>query len=267
MAMQQSHTKPTGAKPIIPWPGGKRRQAARLLALMPPHTCYVEAFAGGAALLFAREPAQVEVLNDVNGELVNLYRVVQHHLDELVRQFRWSLASRQMYAWAQLQRPETLTDVQRAARFLYLQRGAFGGKVTSQTYGTATTDVPRLNLLRIEEELSAAHLRLSEVNIECLPWRSCIERYDRPHTLHYCDPPYWDTEGYGQAFGIEQYDGLAEVMRSASGKVMVSINDHPKMRQVFAGFRTEEVSVTYSMSNARAGMRGKKRGELIVMSW
>ncbi len=264
--MRKSVAATAIVKPIIPWPGGKRRLAARLLALMPAHTCYVEPFAGGAALLFSREPAPVEVLNDINGDLVNLYRVVRHHLDELVRQFRWALASRKMFEWAQMQRPETLTDIQSAARFLFLQRQSFAGKVSSRTFGTATTDVPRINLLRIEEELSAAHLRLSEVFIEHLPWRECIRRYDRPHTMFYCDPPYWATEGYGVAFGIEQYTELAEAMRTVSGKVLLSINDHPRMREVFAGFRFEEQPITYTMGNGTAG-KGAKRQELIIRSW
>ena len=254
------------AKPVIPWPGGKRRLAARLICLMPEHSCYVEPFAGGAALLFAREPAKVEVINDINGDLVCMYRVVQHHLEELVRQFKWALASRKMFEWAQMQRPETLTDVQRAARFLFLQRSSFAGKVSSRSYGTATTATPRINLLRIEEELSAAHLRLAEVFIEHLPWLDCIKRYDRSHTLHYCDPPYWDTEGYGVSFGLEQYEALSEVMRVAKGKVMLSINDHPEMRRVFKGFRSEQIPITYTMGNGTAG-KGAKRMELVVMSW
>ncbi len=77
------------AKPIIPWIGGKRRLAKHLLPLFPAHGCYVEPFAGGAALFFMKEPSKVEVPNDINGELINLYRVVQHHLEEFVRQFKW----------------------------------------------------------------------------------------------------------------------------------------------------------------------------------
>lgn len=142
--------------PIIPWMGGKRRLADRLIPLFPPHECYVEVFAGGAALFFMRpQPAPVEVLNDLNGDLVTLYRVVQNHLEEFVRQFKWALSSRQIFEWQKMTRPETLTDIQRAARFFYLQQHAFGGKVTGQTFGTATTG-PAINLLRIEENLSAA---------------------------------------------------------------------------------------------------------------
>lgn len=105
------------AQPIIPWIGGKRRLADRIFPLFPRHSCYVEPFAGGAALYFLRAvPAEVEVLNDINGDLVNLYRVVQHHLEEFVRQFKWALSSRQVFKWLQETRPETLTDIQRASR-------------------------------------------------------------------------------------------------------------------------------------------------------
>src|SRR6266849_6347984 len=107
--------------PIVPWLGGKRRLADIIIPRFPPHTCYVEVFAGGAALYFLRPPAEVEVINDLNGDLVNLYRVVQNHLEEFVRQFKWALSSREMFKWSQLQSPATLTDIQRAARFYYLQ--------------------------------------------------------------------------------------------------------------------------------------------------
>lgn len=183
--------------PIIPWMGGKRRLADRLIPLFPPHECYVEVFAGGAALYFMRpQAAPVEVLNDINGDLVTLYRVVQNHLEEFVRQFKWALSSRQVFEWQKMTRPETLTDIQRAARFFYLQHHAFAGKVSGQTFGTATTG-PAINLLRIEENLSAAWQRLSGTYVENLPWLECAERYDRPHTFHYMDPPYWQTAGYG----------------------------------------------------------------------
>ncbi|PXB71060.1 restriction endonuclease subunit M, partial [Pseudomonas aeruginosa] len=77
-----------------------------------------------------------------------------NHLEEFVRQFKWALSSRQVFKWLQMTRPETLTDIQRAARFYYLQQSAFGGRVDGQTFGTATTTPPGLNLLRLEETLS-----------------------------------------------------------------------------------------------------------------
>lgn len=105
------------ATPIIPWIGGKRRLAKPILDRFPAHACYVEAFCGAAAIFFSKEQSDVEVLNDINGELVNLYRVIQHHLEEFVRQFKWALSSRQVFEWEQRKDPGTLTDIQRAARF------------------------------------------------------------------------------------------------------------------------------------------------------
>lgn len=252
------------ANPIVPWIGGKRRLAEMLLNRFPAHSCYVELFAGGAAVYFARSPAEVEVLNDVNGDLVNLYRVVTHHLEEFVRQFKWALTSRQVFKWLQETRPETLTDVQRAARFFYLQQQSFGGKVAGQTFGTATT-APAINLLRIEESLSAAHLRLaSGTYIEQLDWAACIERYDRPHTLFYADPPYWETEGYGVPFPWEHYERMAARMRTIQGKAIVSINDHPAIRECFKGFQMETLTLDYTVGG---GGKSVERGELVIYSW
>lgn len=250
------------ATPIIPWIGGKRRLAGQLLPLFPEHTCYVEPFAGAAALFFLKEPSKVEVLNDINGELVNLYRCVQHHLEEFVRQFKWALASREMFKWAQQTPPVVLTDIQRAARFFYLQRLAFGSKLEGQTFGTATTAPARLNLLRIEEDLSEAHLRLNGVQIEHQAWWEVVERYDRPHTLHYMDPPYWGTEGYGVPFGLEQYDRMADLMRTMKGKAIVSVNDIPEMRKAFAGLAMNRVSIAYSVGGGKAPR--KASGELVI---
>jgi DNA adenine methylase len=252
--------------PIIPWMGGKRRLADRLIPLFPPHECYVEVFAGGAALFFMRpQPTPVEVLNDINGELVNLYRVVQNHLEELVRQFKWAPSSRQIFEWQKSIRPETLTDIQRAARFFYLQHHAFGGRVTGQTFGTATTG-PAINVLRIEEKLSGAWQRLSGTYVENLPWLECAERYDRAHTFHYMDPPYWQTQGYGVDFDFENYARMAEFMRRCKGRVMVSINDHPDIRRVFGGFHFESIEIRYSSANNRQGCPEASR-ELVILNW
>ncbi|MCR1767874.1 DNA adenine methylase [Burkholderia glumae] len=254
------------ASPIIPWLGGKRRLADRLIPLFPPHECYVEAFCGGAALYFLRPvPAAVEVLNDVKGDLVNLYRVVQHHLEEFVRQFKWALTSRQVFEWAKITRPETLTDIQRAARFFYLQHHAFGAKVSGQTFGTATTS-PSVNLLRIEENLSAAHLRLAGgTTIENLPWLDCAARYDRPHTFIYMDPPYWQTEGYGVPFEFGEYVAMAAFMRRCKSKVMVSINDHPDIRRAFDGLSMLELEIKYTAAGGNHS--GKVSGELVITNW
>ena len=251
--------------PIVCWPGGKRRLAAQIYPQFPAHSCYVEPFAGAAALLMLRDkPAKVEVINDINRDLVCLYRVVQHHLEEFCRQFKWALVSREMFKWLKLDNVDSLTDIQRAARFFYLQQQSFGGKVEGRSFGTSTTSVPGLNLLRIEQSLSDAHLRLAKVTVECLPWQDCIRRYDRPHTLFYCDPPYLGTQGYGVEFGLDQYEQLAQIMEGSNGRFLLSINDHPKIRQIFRAFKFEALSTTYSCSLS-AVARAKERKELLFI--
>lgn len=254
------------ANPIIPWLGGKRRLADKLIPLFPPHQCYVELFCGGAALYFLRPmPAHVEVLNDINGELVNLYRVVQNHMEEFVRQFKYALSSRQVFKWLQMTRTEPLTDIQRAARFFYLQHHAFGGRVEGQSFGTATT-APSVNLLRIEENLSNAYLRLANgTTVENLPWDECLLKYDRPHTFFYADPPYWQTEGYGVEFGFDHYERMAELMRSAKGRMMVSINDHPDIRRIFDGLTMMELDIKYSVGNNNGSPDTSH--ELVICNW
>ncbi|MCP1375405.1 DNA adenine methylase [Dyella lutea] len=238
------------ALPIIPWLGGKRRLADRIFKFFDnTHTCYVEPFCGGAALFFLKPPTDVEVINDINGELINLYRVV---------------SSRKVFEWLKVTRPETLTDIQRAARFYYLQQSAFGGKIEGQTYGTATTAPPGLNLLRLEETLSAAHLRLANAYIEHLPWRDCVGKYDRQHTLFFMDPPYWETEGYGVDFGWPEYQALASTLGTIKGRAILTLNDHPAIRELFSAFHIERAEHTYTVGG---GDRAKEVGEVLIFSW
>lgn len=171
---------------------------------------------------------------------------MQNHLEEFVRHFKYALSSREVFKWHQVTPPDTLTDIQRAVRFFYLQQHAFGGKVDGQTWGTATTQPP-INLLRIEENLSTAHLRLSGAFIENMDWHKLMERYDRPHTLFYLDPPYLETEGYGVDFGLEQYEKMAILLSKLKGKAIISLNDHPDIRRIFAAFQMDTVPISYTV--------------------
>ena len=132
-----------------------------------------------------------------------------------------------------------------------------------QSYGTATTQPPGLNLLRIEESLSAAHLRLSNTYIEHLSWQECIKRYDRPHTLFYMDPPYWQTEGYGVPFEFDQYEQMAKIIGSIKGKAIISLNDHPDIRECFKDFHIETTNIKYTVG----GGKGVEASEVIIFSW
>lgn len=122
-----------------------------------------------------------------------------------------------------------------------------------------------MNLLRLEEDLSAAHLRLARVYIEHLDWRACITKYDRPQTLFYCDPPYWGTEGYGVKFGLEQYSEMADLARSIKGKMVVSVNDIPEMRRVFKGLKMNRLEIRYTVGGSTHPTQ--TTGELLIRNF
>ena len=252
--------------PLSGWMGGKAVLSKRITAMLPAHGCYCEPFAGAAWVLFRKEESKAEVLNDINREIVTFYRVVQHHLEEFIRYFKWVLVSRDEFERLKRVTPDTLTDIQRAARFYYLQQSCFGGRMDDHpAFGYAATRGPKLNLLRIEEHLSAAHLRLARVYVECLPYHEVIRRYDKPTTVFYLDPPYWDCENYyGKGvFCKEDFAMLAEMLGKIEGKFILSLNDRPEVREIFSAFKAEEVSVNYSCSNGK----NLKAGELIFRNF
>ena len=242
-------------KGFMPWQGGKRLLAKRIVAEIEriPHVCYVEPFMGAAHVFFRKEPSKSEVINDINRDLVTLFRVLQHHLEEFLRFFKWTLVARDEFERLRRVAPDTLTDIQRACRFYYLQKLTYGGKVVGQTFSTERHGHPRLNLLRIEEELSEIHLRLARVQIENLPWRDCLRRYDRPETLFYIDPPYYGCEDdYGKGlFGRQDFEHLAAELSGLKGRFLMSINDHPEVRKIFRGFHAEPVRTRYTIGHSQ----------------
>lgn len=250
---------------LIPYIGGKTRLAKEIISRFPQHECYVEVFAGAANIFFRKEMARAEVINDINKDLITLYRVVKYHLEEFYRQLKWLLVSRDEFTRFIETPPDTLTDIQRAARYYYLAKTSFGGHVTKQTFGYAPSSPPRFNLMRIEEDLSEAHLRLARVYIENLPYADLIKRYDREYTLFYLDPPYWNSEDdYGAGlFDKNDFNTLSNLLSTVSGKFVLSLNDTPEIRNIFNQFVIEPVSTVYSLG------KGSKTpaNELIIRNY
>lgn len=261
----QNRSLTTQRKSPLAWVGGKSKLTSTIIPLIPKHTCYVEVFAGAAWVLFRKDASKVEAINDINGDLICLYRVIQNHLEEFVRYFKWSLVSREEFARLQRIDESTLTDIQRAARFYYLVKNAFGAKIVSQSYGVSNSTKPRLNLLRLEEDLSEAHLRLSQVNIENLPYHELIKRYDGKDVFFYIDPPYWNCENdYGKnLFTKADFERLRDLLKDCQGKWLISINNVPEIRELFAGYEFKEVKTRYSISMNE----GKQVTELLIANY
>lgn len=244
------------AAPVAPWLGGKKRLHPAIIDRIEriPHRTYIEPFVGmGGVFLRRRFRPRLEVANDRNGEIVNLFRILQRHHPQLIDVMRFQIASRRDFERLRETDPASLTDLERAARFLYLQRLAFGGQVRG-VFGVAPDQAPRFSLSRLEPVLEAAHDRLEAVVFECLDWADLIPRYDSPQALFYLDPPYFGGEGdYGPGlFDRAQFARMADMLGRIEGAFILSVNDRPETRDLFGAFHLEEVRLKYSIASGPA---------------
>jgi DNA adenine methylase len=251
--------------PAAPYIGGKRNLARRLTAIIDAIECetYAEPFVGmgGVFLRRTRRP-RCELVNDISQDVSTFFRILQRHYVAFMDMLRFQLTTRAGFERLIKTDPSTLTDLERAARFLYLQRAAFGGKVSGRTFGVSIDRPARFDVTRLTPILEALHERLASVVIERLPFDVFIARYDRPTTLFYLDPPYWGCEDdYGvNVFTPADFERLAAQLAGIAGKFVMSINDNPDTRRIFAGFQIEAVTTTYTVSADGA----RPASELIV---
>jgi DNA adenine methylase len=247
----------------ISYIGGKRALAKRIIALFPKHTTYVEAFAGGAQVFFHKERSTVEVLNDVDGEIVNFFRVCQLHHEELLRYFRFAVISRKSFDLWKATDPATLTDIQRAARYLYILKSSFASLVCHPNYHYHVVQPPGFNLERLPQLIDNAHKRLERVQLECLPYEKVLRRYDRPATLFYLDPPYFGRKLYRYNFEPADFEQLAERLRTLRGKFVLSLNDVPEVRALFRRFHIEDVQLSYTAQK----VPGRRYAEVLITNF
>jgi len=246
--------------------GGKRQLSGMLCERIAaiPHSIYCEPFVGMGGVFFKRASApKVEAINDLSRDVAGLFRILQRHYQPFLDMLKWQVTSRAEFERLAAQDPDTLTDLERAARFLYLQKLSFGGKVAGRTFGIDTGSPARFDITRLATLLEAAHERLAGVWIECLPYDRFIERWDRPSTLFYVDPPYWGTEHYygKDAFSRDEFGRLEERLRRLQGRFIMTVNDVPEIREMFHWAEIEAAELTYS---AGGNGRAKRVQEVIV---
>ena len=255
------------SKPRSPlaWVGGKSKLTSQIIPLIPEHRCYVEVFAGAAWMLFRKPPSKVEVINDINDELVTFYRVIKHHRTAFIDAFNDQLTSRIEYNRFLATPPEVLTDIQRAVRFYYALRNNFGAKITDHSFVVAHQRPARISVDALAADIKDASARLNRVYVEHLPYEKLIPRLDRAHTFFYIDPPYWDCEDvYGKGlFGKDDFVTLRDLLANVKGKFIMSINDVPKIRELFAQFHIKEVATEYSIHSGPT----QKVTELLIANY
>lgn len=260
MTMEPVEALPTPA----PYLGGKRHLAERICQRIQaiPHDFYGEPFVGMGGVFFRRRRRPtIEAINDASRDVATFFRVLQRHPRALLEELRWRVPSRAEFDRLRIQDPDQLTDLERAARFYYLQRLAYSGKVAGRSFiGAGPPSKVDLGLRR--RSLERIHDRLGGVVIECLSYAEFLQRYDRPAGLLYLDPPYWAGEGdYGKGlFERQDFYRLAELLSGLKCRFLLSINDTAETRTIFDGFHIESVETIYTVGDADGG----PRRELIV---
>lgn len=256
-------------RPLAPWIGGKRNLSRHLASLIDAtdHEIYLEPFVGMGGVFLRRERRpRAEAINDISQDVTTLFRILQRHYVAFLEMMRFQLTTRSEFERLSKVDPATLTDLERAARFLYLQRTAFGGKVEGRTFGVSPGTPARFDITKLGPMLEDVHSRLAGVVIERLPWRQFIERYDRSDALIYLDPPYHGSENdYGKGlFDRDQFAELAEVLASIDGRFVLSINDTPEIRETFDQFHSDQVSTVYTIAG---GSNAKQVSELVITNF
>ena len=262
-------TQPTS--PVAPWLGGKRNLARRICAILDATPCvtYAEPFVGMGGIFLRRSVRpRAEVINDRGRDVANLFRILQRHYPQFLETLRFQLTTRAEFERLVAVDPDTLTDLERAARFLYLQRTAFGGKVSGRNFGVDRARPGRFNMTTLEPMLEDLHSRLAGVVIECLDWSAFIPRYDSADTMFYLDPPYWGCEDdYGrQMFARGDFQRLADVLAGIRGRFLLSLNDVADVRAIFSAFSHEAVRTSYTISGTRNDKAGS-RAELLISNF
>lgn len=268
----ETQTSPS-VKPTTPaagYQGGKRNLARRICQLIEatPHDGYAEPFVGMGGIFLRRSTRPpVEVINDISGDVATFFRVLQEHYPYFIDMLRFRVASRAEFERLNALPADRLTDLQRAARFLYLQRLAFGGKVQGRTFGVNARSAARFNVTKLEPMLADIHDRLAGVTIEQLPFDRFLARYDRPGMLFYLDPPYYGCESdYGaDVFSRADFERLADQLAAGRAKFILSINDHPSIRAIFASFRIRPVETTWAIGTLSSA--DTRRGELLISNY
>jgi DNA adenine methylase len=250
---------------FFPYIGGKFNLLKSLIPLIPAHKTYVEVFGGAASLLLNKPPSKVEVFNDADGELVNLFLVVRDHPQKFLKSFRLILYSREIYKrWAKEESPED--SVKRAVRFYYLLRSSFNGLHD----GGWSFNLKRNKAKAFFNSLRQIHLiseRLKNVQIDCLGFRKCIERYDRPETFFYLDPPYYALQYYRVKFSKEDHLDLRKILGKVRGKWLLTYNGHPKIRKMYSKFHLIEVEMPKTSPLKKEGEKRNHFKNLIITNY
>lgn len=219
-------------KSPIKWMGGKSKSVKRILSIIPEHKTYIEPFFGAGWIFFAKEKTKIEVLNDINGDLVNFFETLRTQYDEFIHRFDFVTKSKELFIeYRQTMSDKTLSPLEKAFRFYYVNQNAFGGLVRYNSKGKCNSpfggnpDYKRTNGNMWDfDKLKLAHERIKTAFIENDTYQKIIKKYDREYSLFFLDPPYECKSGKYNGETTFDYDELLNQCRNIKGKFILTLN-------------------------------------------
>lgn len=263
---------------MIPYIGGKSYLASWIISHFPENyteKTYVEAFGGGGWVLFKKDRSYVEVYNDLNSKLVNLFRVIRDNYKEFEHRAQWSLHSREMYneAREKLKDDKFLSEIENAMYAAVEQVQSFSGR-GGWGYVINVSKMTNGKWLPFLRRLEAINARLKHVQIECLDFEKIITKYDGKNTLFYLDPPYVNVEHYYDTdtnkFRLNDHKRLAQLLRNIEGKFVLSYYENDMIREFYKGnnFAVKTTSKhSYGMTKSSKRKEKPKATELLIMNY
>ena len=262
----------------IGWYGGKAHLVKHLLQLIPPHKIYLEVFGGGAALLLSKQPARLEIYNDIDSNLYNLFRVIRD--DKLfpifLHKVKWTLYSREEWRRARKSYRYANNPVEKAVRFFIVVRQSFAKTGNSWSYNL-TVKSPSLSYFSIIDELEVIHKRLRNVQIENLDWKECMRKYNNESVFLYGDPPYvkearrLKSGVYSHEFTKEDHVEFVEfLLNEWQGKALISGYKNPIYEGLEkAGWIRKDIEIALFASGKPTthNPKQRKRDKVIESVW
>lgn len=252
-------------RPPFPYYGSKARLSGWITSLMPDHRVYVEPFAGSAAVLFAKRPAPIEIINDLDGNVVNFFRTLRQHEPDLVRALRYTPYARDEYAAADLS-DTSIDSVERARRFFVRctqgHNAAGAGGRAGWSNGIRRNQSQAATVVSLVDRLHEVAERLRQVVVENRDAADCVAAYDAPDAVLYVDPPYLASTRYQadrsracdyahESSAPDDHQRLAVALRQCAGSVLLSGYHSPLYDELYAGWHRYERPVTRPSSNRR----------------
>ncbi len=300
MENTSSFYTPTKLKAPFGWVGGKSKLAKDIVTLMPPHRRYIEVFAGGLSVLYAKPSLRdileqrkqerqkrlvnkqsnvtysfndiilsineridkySEIINDINGDLINLHTIIKTRPQSLRQELSTMLYSREIFENIKKGKIQARNAIQRAAFYYYMLSYSFSSR------GVSFAMAKNRHAKNLYKDFSVFSKRLRNVCIENMDFGKLIQEYDYEHALFYLDPPYVGTENYyktKEKFGVKEHKKLADILKNIKGKFMLSYNDCELIRELYKDcniLQTKEVR--YSLN----ALRNKRVREILVMNY